>query len=198
MIKVNLLPPELEPAPSELNPAIIVTPLVLVVSIALFVMYRQQASLLEEQRNEIRKAQNDIKQLEPIIAKVEELEKQKTELNKKKGVIQTLENERLTYPQFMEDLVRLLPSNIWLTNLATISQPNGTDLDVTLGVTALDNYAIADLISNLENSQIFSNIDLGAIATTPGAQAGAQSMAFQVKTTYKRMMAGAMNAVKKS
>jgi len=197
MIHVNLLPPEFEPAPSEINPAIILAPVATVVMIGLFIFYRQQSSAVENQQDQIKKAQNEIKQLEPIIARVEELERQKVELNKKKGVIQTLENERLTYPQLMEDLVRLLPSNIWLTNMTTVNQANGANMDVTLMVTALDNYAIADLISNLENSLIFTDVDLGAISTTQAAQ-GSQSMNFQIKTIYKRMPLGTTNAVKKS
>jgi len=196
MIRVNLLPPELESAPTEFNPAIIITPIAILLLIFSGYSYRQSTNALEEQRNEIKKASNEIKQLEPIIAKVEELERQKVELNKKKGVIQSLENQRLSYPQFMEDLVRLLPSNIWLSNLATISQADGSTMDITMSVTALDNYAIADLVSNLENSQIFADVDLGAINVSQGV-GGSQSMSFQIKTVYKRMMAGA-DATKKS
>ena len=35
-------------------------------------------------------------------------------------------------------------------------------MTVTMQVSALDNYALADLISNLESSQIFTDTELGS------------------------------------
>jgi type IV pilus assembly protein PilN len=195
MIHVNLLPPELETPKTPFNPAYPIGVVAAVVFIGLFWVYRKQINVREAQRLEITKANNEIKQLEPIIAQVEQLETAKAQLTQKKGIIQSLENERLRYPQFMDDLVRLLPTNIWLTNLTTIPQANGAAMDVTLGLAALDNYAIADLVSNLESSQIFTDIDLSQITTTAQAQGG-QSMTFQIKTVYKN--AGGTNADKKS
>jgi hypothetical protein len=53
-----------------------------------------------------------------------------------------------------------------------------------MDVVALDNYAIADLIANFETSQIFSEVDLGAIsaAQTPTGQ----TMTFHVTTNYQK------------
>jgi len=82
--------------------------------------------------------------------------------------------------------MKLLPGNLWLTNLTTITQPNSDILTVGMDVIALDNYAIADLIANLETSQIFTDVDLGSIAASQ-TQAGGQSMTFHVTTTYRKL-----------
>ena len=53
-----------------------------------------------------------------------------------------------------------------------------------MDVVALDNYAIADLIANLETSQIFSEVDLGAIAAAQSPTG--QTMTFHVTTNYQK------------
>src|SRR5262249_42088199 len=109
---------------------------------------------------------------------------EKKKLNDRKVVIQQLQSERLRYPQFLDDFLKLIPNNLWLTTLATTSQAATNGLMVNMDVMALDNYAIADLIANLETSQIFFDVDLGAITATT-AQTG-QTMSFHVTTSYKK------------
>ncbi len=53
-----------------------------------------------------------------------------------------------------------------------------------MDVVALDNYAIADLIANLETSQIFSEVDLGAISTSQVPTG--QTMNFHISANYKK------------
>ena len=64
-----------------------------------------------------------------------------------------------------------------------------------MDIVALDSYAIADLIANLETSQIFSDVDLGSIsvAQTPAGQ----TMTFRVTTNYRKA-ARVSDATKKS
>lgn len=193
MIRVNLLPPELDSAPSEFNPAIPLGITGAVVAGILFFSYGREVSKRDKQKNEISVINSEIKQLEPIIAQVDQLESAKAQLSQKKGVIQSIESERLRYPQFMDDLVRLLPANVWLTNLVTV--PVGNNFTVTLQVSALDNYALADLVANLESSQIFTDTELGAVTVSQNATGG-QALNFQVTTSYRK--AAGNDAIKKS
>ena len=55
-------------------------------------------------------------------------------------------------------------------------------MTVAVDVIALDHYAVADLISNLETSQIFSNIDIGPLALSQASLA--QSISFHLTSTY--------------
>ena len=57
---------------------------------------------------------------------------------------------------------------------------------VGMDVTALDNYAIADLVANLETSQIFTDVDLGSIAASQNAGGGTIDGLFTFTTIYRK------------
>lgn len=187
MIRINLLPADLESAPTRINPSmpLSIAAIVPVTCLLLFHMFHLMPKR-KHLETEVRSLREELKRYEPIIAQVEALEKAKVQLTQRKSVIQQLENERLHYPQFFDDFVKLIPNNIWLTNLiTTAAQGGGNVLSVSMDVMALDNYAIADLVSNLESSQIFSEVDLGAINTSQ-VQGGGSSMNFRITTNYKK------------
>jgi Tfp pilus assembly protein PilN len=194
MIRINLLPESSEPVEFQFNPVYPLAFVGAVVSILIFMTYHKEITLRDSQRVEIVRCNNEIKQLEPIIAQVEALEGAKAQLSQKKGVIQSIENERLRYPLLMDDIVRLLPSNVWLGSMVTSIA--GSLMSVTLQVSALDNYALADLISNLESSQIFTDTDLGPVSASQSA-GGGQLLNFQITTTYRKSNMGT-DALKKS
>jgi len=195
MIRINLLPTEAEAAPTPINPVI---PLVTAALLPMFVLvpiHLGQSAKKSRIEKDVINAKNDLDRYQPIIAKVDELEKTRKTLTDRKGVINQLESERLRYPQFMEDFLKLLPTNMWLTNLTTAIQPNGNQMTVGMDVQALDNYAIADLIANLETSQIFTDVDLGTINVAASATGGS-TMSFHVNTVYRK--AAVPDAIKKS
>src|SRR5205814_4501737 len=88
---------------------------------------------------------SELERYQPIIAQVDALEAAKVQLTQRKSVIQQLESERLCYPQFLDDFLKLIPNNLWLTSMVTTGQPATGALGIALDVVALDNYAIADL-----------------------------------------------------
>jgi Tfp pilus assembly protein PilN len=184
MIRINLLPAELESAPLQLNPAIPLGGAAALTILLVSIVHFHQASTRNKLRSEKESLQSELARYQPILDQVNALEQAKVQLTNRKTVIQQLESERLRYPQFMDDFLKLLPGNLWLTNLTTTSQPGGQML-IAMDVTALDNYAIADLIANLETSQIFTDVDLGAIAATQTPQAG-QTMTFRVTANYRK------------
>ena len=183
MIRINLLPAELEAAPSQINPAV---PPALIVALAVIILVPVQLHEMATRKRlqtEVATLKSELDRYQPIIAQVEALEAAKTQLTNRKTVIQQLENERLHYPQFLDDFVKLLPGNLWLTNLTTAMV--GNSMTVNMDVLALDNYAIADLISNLETSQLFADVDLGQISASQ-TSTGQQNMSFHVTATYRK------------
>jgi type IV pilus assembly protein PilN len=184
MIRINLLPAELESAPTQINPAIPLGAAVLVPLLVLTPVHFAQVSKRNDLEKKVKRLTDELASYQPIIARVEALEKTKKQLNDRKSVIQSLETERLRYPQFMDDFLKLLPSNLWLTNLTTAIQPAGNIMTVNMDVTALDNYAIADLVANLETSQIFTDVDLGTITATQTPNG--QTMGFHLTTVYRK------------
>jgi type IV pilus assembly protein PilN len=184
MIRINLLPAEMEAAPSQINPAIPISIAVIIPALVLIPIHSIQMSTRRGLQTESASIKSRLEQYQPIIAQVEALESAKAQLSQRKSVIQQLESERLRYPQFLDDFLKLLPGNLWLTNLTTISKPNDNTMTLNMDVTSLDNYAIADLVANLETSQLFSDVDLGAI-TTSNSGTG-QTMSFHITTNYRK------------
>ena len=183
MIRINLLPPDLYAHESKFNPMFIVVGAPLVLALVLIPLTFHQYSVRNRQRSEIKSIQSELDRYAPIIAQIESLEKGKQQLVQRKNLIQQLESERLRYPQFMDDFLKLLPGNVWLTNL-TPTQPNEGTILLQMDVVALDNYAIADFIANLETSQLFTDIELGAIAAAPSPTLPVLN--FHLSANYKR------------
>jgi type IV pilus assembly protein PilN len=184
MIRINLLPAEMEAAPSRINPAIPLSAAVILPALILIPIHMTQMATRKRLQTESASLKSELEKYQPIIAQVDALESAKVQLTQRKSVIQQLESERLRYPQFLDDFVKLIPNNIWLTNLITASAANSNVLTVAMDVVALDNYAVADLIANLETSQIFTEVDLGAISATQSTTG--QTMTFHVTTNYQK------------
>jgi Tfp pilus assembly protein PilN len=195
MIRINLLPAELESAPSQINPALPLSAAVIIPALILIPIHLSQMGTRRRLQTESASLKSELERYQPIIAQVEALEAAKVQLTQRKGVIQQLQSERLRYPEFLDDFLKLLPGNLWLTSLTTASQAATDVMTVNMDVVALDNYAVADLVANLETSQIFSEVELGAIsaAQTPTGE----TMTFHVTTNYKKA-ATVPDATKKS
>jgi Tfp pilus assembly protein PilN len=190
MIRVNLLPPELAVVERKVNPNHVVAGVALVLAAVIVphgLIQSSRRSRLTEEADSLR---GELERYKPIVQQVEELEKAKGELQSRKSVIQALETERLRYPYFMEDFLKLMPNNVWITNMSTTLPPDGSSINVSMDVLALDHYAVADMVSNLETSQIFSDIVVGSIVSAQ-ATTGGQSITFRITSTYRK---AALNA----
>jgi len=199
MIRINLLPPEVQAsAEFKLNPMVVIGGVAGLMVAILTPISITQYSRRSKLKAEAVSLSSELERYKPIVAQVEALEAAKAQLQQRKSIIQTLENERLRYPYFMEDFLKLLPSNIWLTNLITVLPADGTSIAVTMDIIALDHYAVADMVSHLETSQIFSDVDIGPIQMnqTQTNQVTSQSITFHLVATYRK--AGSLpNAAKK-
>jgi type IV pilus assembly protein PilN len=195
MIRINLLPIEVQTTERKINPTYIAAGVGGVLMIFLLPFHMVQYSKRKHLQDEITSLQSELDRYKPIVAQVEALEAAKAQLQQRKTIIQQLESERLRYPYFMEDFLKLLPSHVWLTSLSTTLLPDGASISVNMDVIALDNYAVADMVSNLETSQIFSDVNLGSI--TSNQSATAQAITFHVSTTYRKAALNT-NAPKKS
>jgi Tfp pilus assembly protein PilN len=188
MIRINLLPAEAEAPPTPLNPVIPVGGAAILSLVVVGFMYTVQAAKNQQIQVQSEQLKSKWQTLQPVIAELESLQQAKQQLTNRKSVIQQLESERLRYPQFMDDFIKLLPGNLWLTSLTTTIPAQPNTLTVGMDVTALDNYAIADLIANFETSQIFTDVDLGPISATSAApNTGGQTMTFHLSTTYRKL-----------
>ena len=99
MIRINLLPEQLEAASTQLNPAIPLTLSVIIPILVIMPIHLQQIAAKKRLKAETASLKNELDRYQPIIAQVEALEAAKVQLTQRKSVIQQLENERLRYPR---------------------------------------------------------------------------------------------------
>ncbi|HCJ66433.1 MAG TPA: hypothetical protein DHV62_03680 [Elusimicrobia bacterium] len=166
MIKINLLPPEAKKKAEKKRIIAFFGLGIGLLFLIIFGIYSQKVIYYRSLEKEIRMLEIELKRLEPILKEIENKQKEKDLLTKKKQVMKDLMQNTLLYPQFLEELVNILPNNIWFSNLTTRPNPERKELEVNLDASALDNYAIADLLATLEKKDIYSNIDLGPISKT--------------------------------
>jgi type IV pilus assembly protein PilN len=162
MIRINLIPPEYAELQAQreqkilfgFGGAAVVTVMILFLSVKMI-----QASRLEVKINE---AQSTLHQYQAIVDQIKDIEQKKWRLTAKRDVIVGLNRSRLVYPVFFEDLLPLVPSDVWVTEVK-LERTNGNSMEYRLGSRAASNYALATWLSNLQQSTNFSNVKIDRI-----------------------------------
>ena len=168
MIKINLLPKEIEKKVALREKKFLLYTIVLLVAGGFLGLYFLKVGQYTRARKQLRRVEKELVLLETIVKKVNEIEKSKEALDKKLDVIGSLVENRLIYPQLLEDLARIVPSRVWLNSLKTKTESDY--LTITIGASAIDNYAIADFITKLSEAKNFSKVELGRITSRKGKE----------------------------
>jgi len=168
MIKINLLPKEVEKKVAVREKKFLLSIIVLLVVGGFLGLYSLKIGQYTRLKKKAKRVEKELSLLETIVKKVDEIEKSKEALAKKLDVIQGLTGNRLVYPQLFEDLARIVPSRVWLTSLLTKSESDF--LTITIEASAIDNYAIADFITKLSKVKNFSKVELSNITTRKGKE----------------------------
>ena len=163
MIKINLLPKEVEKKVALREKKILLSIIVLLVVGGFLGLYFLKVGQYTRLKKKVKRVKKELSLLETIVKKVDEIEKSKEALGKKLDVIQSLLGNRVVYPQLLEDLARIVPSRVWLTSLLTKSEADF--LTITIEASAIDNYAIAGFITKLSKAKNFSKVELSNITT---------------------------------
>lgn len=171
MIRINLLPQEERAQkrklalPGMMTIAPIAAGVLFVGAIvAVTAMERAKISGLKK---DIARAEEEARRLKPQIEKVNELTRRREELNTRLQLIQDLDKGRFESVRLMDEIARDLPGYLWLT---AIKDQAGQK--VTLEGVTFSNLVVADLMSRLDQSALFQNIDLvvtqkGSIESRP-------------------------------
>ncbi|RLD18425.1 MAG: hypothetical protein DRI36_01450 [Caldiserica bacterium] len=183
MIRINLLPKEIEKKAAVKERIIlagIAGVLVLLIFFGIWFLKFAQVKKLEK---EVRKLDSELKKIEDKAKKVDEVERNKKILSERLKVINSLLASRLDYPKLMETITRpdILPPRVWITGMST--KTSSDKIEITFQVQALDNYAIADFLTNLDKSRRFENVELSAITTTKVEDTPVRT--FSIKCFYK-------------
>lgn len=159
MIRINLLPEEEKVQRREFHlpemssvylVAVVVVFVVAVIGISF--MQQHKVSALE---GKIAVAQEESRKLAPQLAKIKQITKERGEVDRRLNIIANLDMHRYYRVKVLNDVSFNLPSNCWLTDIIEDS-PNLYSIN---GI-AFSNYTIADMITNLESSQLFTKVDL--------------------------------------
>ncbi len=159
MIRINLLPPEERVKKRELHLPHMST-IYLVAGIVVFFGSVFSVSLIQshkvrELEKKIATATEESKKLAPQLAKIKQITKEREEVDRRLALITSLDRNRYFRVKLLNDIGFQLPVNCWLTDITELS-PNTFTID---GI-AFSNYTIADMITNLESSPVFTQIDL--------------------------------------
>ncbi len=161
MIQVNLLPREERIAEPRLDvrmprPKVWVTALIVcALIIPMGGLSLMQHSKMSSLRVDIAQAEAESKRLQPAIDRINLLMVEREALNLRLGAIQTLSRERYLAVEMLDELALQIPSYLWLTKVAE-SGPEQISVE---GLT-YTNLMVAELMSRMEESQLFDNVSL--------------------------------------
>ena len=162
MIRINLLPPEYAEAQTRKERNFILAVVGVALSFFLIVVYGFKKAQSADLDRKIIQSESDLKKYQAIVDQIQNIEQQKNKLASKRDVIRNLNSSRLIYPVFLEDLLPLIPADVWVSDFE-LQRQSGSTLEYRLSSKALSNYALATWISNLEQSVHFSAVKLDQI-----------------------------------
>ena len=93
--------------------------------------------------------------LAPQIERVNRLAQERAELDLRLGVITKLQQGRTGSVHLMDELARCVPDHLWL-----VTASEDTPRNLSLEGMTFSNLVVSDLMSNLERSPLFSNVQL--------------------------------------
>jgi len=182
MIRINLLPIEYIEAQSKKEQKILLgtAGTLVIVSMILFLsVKKRQAAVLH---NDIARAQAELDKYQTIVAQINQIQSDKQRLTEKRDVIKNLNRSRLTYPVLLDDLLPIIPPDVWTTNMQFEDQ--GKQIRISMDMNATSNYALATWLSNLQHSLHFTGASLvGSIGYQKSEQG--QTLTFKINCMYQ-------------
>ncbi|HIG70901.1 MAG TPA: hypothetical protein EYG46_02730 [Myxococcales bacterium] len=155
MIEINLLPHRESRRLAELRQSVALLALGLVIAGGGIFFAASSIS------DELKRAQTNVRQLEAAIElfkpqqeQVASFKKQRNQLKDKLDVIKSLAEARTGPVKLFDELADLAPERLWLKSLSTKGS------QVTLEGSSLDTGIVADFLRSLNESKLFSNVDL--------------------------------------
>lgn len=156
MIRINLLP--FRAARKKENIRRQLTIFALTVVFALVVMayyFMKLSSTLSDRKKEEQQIKVELAGYKKTIERINNLEKKIAEIRKKLDVIKDLEKKKTGPVLLLDQIAVAVPKEkLWLTSFV---EKKGK---LTLNGTAMDNETVAVFMTNLENSELITAVDL--------------------------------------
>ncbi|MBE9536941.1 MAG: PilN domain-containing protein [Proteobacteria bacterium] len=178
MIKINLLPVRAAAKMESVRKNVTIAALIMVL-LAIIVAYFDMGikGRIEGLNSSISKTQQQIEDLKKIIAKVNKFKKDKKVLSKKLSAIKKLNARRIAPIRFMDELSTVMPEKLWLDKLVE------DKWKLKMSGLGVNHDVIADFMSNMEKSPMFTKVKLKS--TAKKAKKGALTlMKFSIEAKF--------------
>jgi type IV pilus assembly protein PilN len=156
MIRINLLPFRAARKKENIRRQLTIFGLSLVFAVVVMAYYfLQLRSELSDLRKEESRIKVELAGYKRTIERINSLEKKIAEIRKKLDVIKDLEKKKTGPVLLLDQIAMAVPKEkLWLTSLV---EKKGK---LTLNGTAMDNETVAVFMTNLQNSELITAVDL--------------------------------------
>ena len=159
MIRINLLPFRAARKKENVRRQISIFLLsLLLIFVALFLVQMVLGNRIERLNTQISETKNEIEKYAKIVKEIEQIKKNIKNLEKKIDVIKKLEAKRTQPVKLHDAMTQLIVANrMWFYDFSSSGNK------VVIKGIALDNKTVADFMIRLENSNIFTAVNLDTI-----------------------------------
>ncbi|MGH2571397.1 MAG: PilN domain-containing protein [bacterium] len=159
MIRINLLPQDARkrtPGTAGLDKTKVIpfTALGLVVAGCIATITLQNAKLSSVEQ-EVASARAEAEQYKKTIALINDMVQREAELNRRLTLVRTLDENRFRTVKILDQVSQTVPHYLWLTSLKNISPDR-----VAIEGYAFSNLVVSDLMTRLEDSNMFDDVQL--------------------------------------
>ncbi|MGD8368133.1 MAG: PilN domain-containing protein [Desulfobacterales bacterium] len=177
MIRINLLPFRAARKKENIRRQVFIfVSLFILIALALIYYNMMLGNKLTALQEKVDQTRTELNRTMKAAKEVDQIKKQIDTLEKKMAIIDRLEKGRTAPVEFVEEMSRLIVADkMWLVRLAE------NDKSVQMGGLALDNKTVAVFLRRLEESPLFSEVDLRQIQQTQKEEVSLKSFDIECK-----------------
>jgi type IV pilus assembly protein PilN len=182
MIRINLLPFRAARKKENIRRQVSIFLLSLVFLLILLLYHNWNLGHKIDALNaNIKQTNSELKKYQAINKEIQAIKKKLSNLNQKMAVMDTLEANRFEPTRLMDAMTQIIvPKRMWFTRL------DSKNKRVNIRGIALDNKTVADFMVRLEQSGLFSDVDLKTLKAKRVQKANLKS--FQISCVKKPPM----------
>ena len=154
MIRINLLPHRKKPKDLMVRMLVVAAFSLGAVAAVIVFVHLTIASRISQLERQMAAYNEEIKKLRIDTKDVNKFKAEKEDLQRRLNIIFTLQRAKTGPVRVLDDLANALPGKLWLTSLK--EKDGRTEIK---GV-AMDNPTVAQFMTHLEKTSVFSNVEL--------------------------------------
>jgi Tfp pilus assembly protein PilN len=117
-----------------------------------------QGARLNAVERDVAEARAETEKYKQTIALINEMVRKESELNRRLQLVETLDRDRFKTVRVLDEVAQRVPRYMWLTSMKNVSPER-----VSFDGYAFSNLVVSDLMSSLEGSDLFNNVELSVV-----------------------------------